>query len=70
MVNAPAPPNAARDASTSGVRGVLEGLRIVIVDDDADARDLLATILTQRKAQVFAAACAVEAFELAPARAT
>ena len=29
MVNAPSPPNAARDATTSGVRGVLEGLRIV-----------------------------------------
>jgi CheY-like chemotaxis protein len=64
MVNAPAPPNRARDASTSGVRGVLEGLRIVIVDDDADARDLLVTILTQRSARVFAADCAAEAFEL------
>ena len=65
MVNAPAPPNrAARDASTSGVHGVLEGLRIVIVDDDGDARDLLATVLTQRSAQVFAADCAAEAFEL------
>jgi len=64
MVNAPAPPRAARDASTSGVRGVLEGLRVVIVDDDADARELLATILTQRKALVFAAECAAEAFEL------
>jgi CheY-like chemotaxis protein len=65
MVNAPAPPkSAARDASTSGVRGVLEGLRIVIVDDDADARELLATVLTQRSAQVFAADCAAGAFEL------
>jgi CheY-like chemotaxis protein len=43
---------------------VLEGLRIVIVDDDADARDLLATVLTQRSAQVFAADCAADAFEL------
>ncbi len=64
MVNAPAPPSRSRDASTSGVRGVLEGLRIVIVDDDADARDLLSTVLTQRNAQVFAADCAAEAFEL------
>ncbi|MDB5214779.1 MAG: Two-component hybrid sensor and regulator [Myxococcaceae bacterium] len=64
MVNAPAPPNRTRDASTSGVRGVLEGLRIVIVDDDADARDLLATVLTQRSARVFAADCAAEAFDL------
>lgn len=65
MVKAPAPPtSAARDASTSGVRGVLEGLRIVIVDDDGDARELLATVLTQRSAQVFAADSAAEAFEL------
>jgi CheY-like chemotaxis protein len=64
MVNAPAPPSSARDATTSGVRGVLEGLRIVIVDDDPDARDLLATVLLQRNAQVFAADCAAEAFEL------
>ncbi len=64
MVNAPSPPNAARDATTSGVRGVLEGLRVVIVDDDPDARDLLATVLTQRSAQVFAADNAAEAFEL------
>jgi CheY-like chemotaxis protein len=65
MVKVPAPPtSAARDASTSGVRGVLEGLRIVIVDDDGDARELLATVLTQRSAQVFAADCAAEAFAL------
>jgi CheY-like chemotaxis protein len=46
------------------MRGVLEGLRIVIVDDDGDARDLLSTVLTQRSAQVFAAECAADAFEL------
>ena len=65
MVKAPAlPTSAARDASTSGVHGVLEGLRIVIVDDDGDARELLATVLTQRSAQVFAADSAAEAFKL------
>jgi CheY-like chemotaxis protein len=64
MVNAPDAPNAARDATTSGVRGVLEGLRIVVVDDDPDARDLLATVLTQRSAQVFVADGAGAAFEL------
>jgi CheY-like chemotaxis protein len=46
------------------MRGVLEGLRIVVVDDDADARDLLTTVLTQRSAEVFTAECASEAFEL------
>ena len=64
MVNAPASPRRARDAMSSGMRGVLEGLRIVIVDDDGDARDLLATVLLQRSAQVFAADRAAEAFEL------
>jgi CheY-like chemotaxis protein len=49
---------------SSGMRGVLEGLRIVIVDDDGDARELLATVLLQRSAQVFAAECAPDAFGL------
>ncbi len=63
MVNAPTS-RGAPDATSSGVRGVLEGLRIVIVDDDGDARELLTTVLLQRSAQVFAAECAAEAFEL------
>jgi CheY-like chemotaxis protein len=46
------------------MRGVLEGLRIVIVDDDADARDLLATVLTHRNAELFVAECAADALEL------
>jgi CheY-like chemotaxis protein len=52
------------DRTTSGVRGVLEGLRIVVVDDDGDARDLLATVLLQRNAEVFVAESAAEALEL------
>ena len=59
-----APPARPRDASSSGVRGTLEGFRIVLVDDDPDARDLLATILAQRAAEVFAASSASEAFAL------
>jgi CheY-like chemotaxis protein len=54
----------ATEATTSGVRGVLEGLRVVIVDDDSDARDLLATVLVQRSAKVFVAESAAEALEL------
>lgn len=50
--------------SSSGVRGVLDGLRIVVVDDDDDARDLLATVLVQRSAEVFVAENAAAAFEL------
>jgi CheY-like chemotaxis protein len=37
---------------------------VVVVDDDADARDLLATVLSQRGSQVFVAASAAEALEL------
>lgn len=46
------------------MRGLLEGLRVVIVDDDGDARDLLATVLSQRSAEVFEAGCAADAFDL------
>lgn len=56
--------SAARSATKSGVRGVLEGLRILIVDDDPDARDLLYAILSQRLADVSVASCAAEAFEM------
>jgi CheY-like chemotaxis protein len=35
-----------------------------VVDDDGDARDLLATVLLQRSAEVFVAECAAEAFDL------
>jgi CheY-like chemotaxis protein len=63
-VDGTAPSN--RDATRSGIRGAfaLEGLRIVIVDDDTDARDLLATVLIQRNAQVHTAHCAADALEL------
>jgi CheY-like chemotaxis protein len=46
------------------MRGLLEGLRIVVVDDDRDGRDLLATVLEQRSAEVFVAESAAEALEL------
>jgi len=41
----------------------LDGLRIVTVDDEADALDLLVTILEQRGAAVKAARSAGEAFD-------
>lgn len=63
-VTAAKPPERASAANASGVRGVLQGLRIVVVDDDDDARDLLATVLTQRSAEVFVAETAADAFEL------
>ena len=64
LVTAAKPPDRTSAANTSGVRGVLQGLRIVVVDDDDDARDLLATVLTQRSAEVFVADTAADAFEL------
>ena len=41
----------------------LEGLRVLVVDDEADARELLTTILTQYGAEVTAVATAGEAIE-------
>lgn len=67
MVSAPTRKDAG-DSSTSsassGVRGLLEGLRIVVVDDDSDARELLAAFLGQRSAEVFTASCAADGFVL------
>lgn len=65
-VNASEPPDFGDGAAspTSISRGTLDGLRIVIVDDDGDARDLLATVLTQRGAEVFVGESAAEALVL------
>ncbi len=43
---------------------VLEGLRILVVDDEADARDLIALMLQHQGALVTTAASAAEAIEL------
>ena len=44
--------------------GELAGFRIVLVDDDPDARELLTMVLAQRAAEVHPAASAAEAFGL------
>jgi CheY-like chemotaxis protein len=51
-----------RESSHSMI-GVLElsGLRVLVVDDEADARDLISIILTQSGAEVKAVASAAEA---------
>jgi CheY-like chemotaxis protein/anti-sigma regulatory factor (Ser/Thr protein kinase) len=41
----------------------LEGLNILVVDDEADARDLLSVILQERKARVTTTASPAEAYE-------
>ncbi len=64
MVNVPASSKRLNDPSASGVRGVLEGLRVVVVDDDDDARELLAVYLGQRGAEVFVGDSASVAFHL------
>ncbi len=67
-VSAPrAPQPIQTEGSKSGMRGVLTGLAIVIVDDDPDSRDLLSTVLNQRDAQVYVADCAAAAFDLVKA---
>jgi CheY-like chemotaxis protein len=50
--------------STTSSKPSLEGIRVLAVDDDDDARDLLRTILESRRATVFVASNAREAFDL------
>jgi len=45
---------------------LLHGLRILVVDDDEDARDLLETILIEAGGQVVTAASTAEAFDALP----
>ncbi len=55
---APAPP-----AAASLPRGDLRGVRVVVVDDEPDARQLIATMLTNAGAEVEVAGSAREALE-------
>ncbi len=55
---------AASEAANSQPLTQLTGLRLLIVEDEADARDLLATILEQNGAQVSAAGSATEALSM------
>ena len=53
-----------RDDSAADVRPVsLRGVRVLVVDDEADARELMRMILRSSGADVMAAACAEEALE-------
>jgi CheY-like chemotaxis protein len=49
----------------SGIRsGLLDGLKVLAVENDADTRELLVTILERNGAEVFAADSAAEALDI------
>ena len=56
-------PASAAETGWLQARPTLAGLRVLVVDDQADARDLVATILERCGAQITTAASAHEAFE-------
>jgi CheY-like chemotaxis protein len=58
------PPLVAPDGLVSARSGTLDTLSILVVDDDADARDLISTALRHAGAQVMPAASARDALEL------
>ncbi len=58
---APAPP--ARPDPERGPQRPLDGLRVVVVEDEADTRDLLATMLSRQGAAVDTAPSAADGFE-------
>jgi signal transduction histidine kinase/ActR/RegA family two-component response regulator len=59
----PAPENRRSDSVEAAVRG-LEGVRVLVVDDEADARDVVSSALTGYRADVRAAASAREALQV------
>jgi PAS domain S-box-containing protein len=54
---------AAEDSARTAELMKLDGVRVLVVDDESDARDLLVTILTQRGAEVTAVASVTSALE-------
>ena len=51
-------------ATTQGAMPSLAGLRVLLVDDEADAREMVAAILIEAGAEVITASAARQAFEL------
>jgi PAS domain S-box-containing protein len=64
------PADSATDSETGGTAasGELEGVRVLVIDDEADARELVATLLEQLGAKVTAAASAAEAMSVLTSR--
>jgi PAS domain S-box-containing protein len=62
---APAAPEELLEAAADSREPVLlSGVRVLVVDDEADARDLIATVLMEAGAEVETASSAAEGFEL------
>lgn len=49
---------------SSAARAILDGIEVLVVDDDADGRDLVATVLRMHGAKVMSAGSAGEALDL------
>jgi len=64
MTNAPAAPTTPIDIQPPPRSGPLAGVRLLLVDDNADARDVLGAILRQGGAEVLVTASAAEAMGL------
>jgi CheY-like chemotaxis protein len=64
------PADSATDSETGGTAasGELEGVRVLVIDDEAEARELVATLLEQLGAKVTAAASAAEAMSVLTSR--
>jgi PAS domain S-box-containing protein len=57
---------AAENLAAFDIDRILDGLRVLVVDDEADARELIKTILEQRGAEVTSVPSALEGLEALP----
>jgi CheY-like chemotaxis protein len=62
----PAALSSAENFAAFDIDRILDGLRVLVVDDEADARELIATILEQRGAEVASVPSALEGLEALP----
>jgi PAS domain S-box-containing protein len=64
LLGAPSRVHPTADGSSSGISPSLSGLRILVVDDEADAREMISTIVGQAGAEVATAANVPQALDL------
>ena len=62
--DAPGPAGAAATAASASTRNTLGGVRVLLVEDDGDARDLMTRMLREHGAEVTAASSAAEALDI------